>query len=224
MLAELQQQATSWLQEHSPIHPKTTLPLLAALEQLDIEPFSISSVEAYKNETLHRVMNNEVRRYLADGYSFSPQQHMIDYPVEAHLPREWFDGARFLVQYFCKEATHLTQPNTYFGAQFGNNRMVKVGIGAGGRTGSVVILFIFAMKWFRRPFPLSNFEEMGNEVPPNFVWQKMQQITATVPGVTFETDWLRGTERGYDPFMIAKFGTEEYYFEVWGDDDHKFPR
>jgi hypothetical protein len=42
--------------------------------------------------------------------------------------------------------------------------------------------------------------------------------------VVFETDTLTGLKQAYDPFLIVKRGEEEYYIEVWGDDDHKFQR
>jgi len=73
---------------------------------------------------------------------------------------------------------------------------------------------LLAMKWFR---------EEPRDVP-EFVRNKMSQIAIENPTVGFMADTLRDQARDYDPFMIAILGDEEYYFEVWGDDDKKFER
>jgi hypothetical protein len=60
--------------------------------------------------------------------------------------------------------------------------------------------------------------------PPFHIQRKMAQISSEVPGVTFAADVLESDSTTYDPFLIARYQGEEYYIEVWGDDDREFPR
>lgn len=76
----------------------------------------------------------------------------------------------------------------------------------------------FAMGWHRY-----EASEVASSIP-GFVTRKIDQIKGEVPGVTFEVDRLESNQTGYDPFLVVKKGKEEYYVEVWGDEDHKFPR
>jgi hypothetical protein len=68
----------------------------------------------------------------------------------------------------------------------------------------------FAFGWHRAAFAFA-----PQSAVPEFAQRKAKQILNEVPNVSFETDTLESENTSYDPFLIAKLGDEEYYFEVW---------
>lgn len=170
MLAEMLQSISS--------KPKT-LPLMAALDKLDIQPFSREAVDKYKEDTLNFEMQKVISKFTSAGWARVTEHHEQHYPIRGILGTMDMTGVRY----------------EYFYAQRYTPRVV-------------------AMKWHTE----------GTRDVPEFVGRKMAMITAEMPGATFETDILRSQDCVYDPLIKVKFGDEEYYFEVWGDDDHKFPR
>jgi hypothetical protein len=59
---------------------------------------------------------------------------------------------------------------------------------------------------------------------PEFVERKIAQVVEKVPGAVVEVDGLESQSVFYDPFLVVSFAGEEYYIEVWGDDEKSFQR
>lgn len=57
---------------------------------------------------------------------------------------------------------------------------------------------------------------------PEYIANKAAQILDKSPEAVLEVDALESKVRPYDPFLIVKQGEEEYYVEVWGDDEREF--
>jgi hypothetical protein len=70
----------------------------------------------------------------------------------------------------------------------------------------------FAYGWHRDIFAFA-----PASLVPAYVQRKAMQIAHEVPGVIFQTDTLESRSASYDPFLIAKLGSEEYYFECWDE-------
>lgn len=54
---------------------------------------------------------------------------------------------------------------------------------------------------------------------PEYISRKASQISAKVPGAVMEVDQLETDSRTWDPFLVVKFGEEEYYIECWDEED-----
>lgn len=74
----------------------------------------------------------------------------------------------------------------------------------------------FAMGWHRAAF--ASIVEAPVQIPEH-AKRKAEQIQAKVPGVTLEADVLESDEKLWDPFLVVKSGDEEYYVEVWSEED-----
>jgi hypothetical protein len=194
------------MREFFTLTPKKALaskpPLLAALESLDITPFNRSAVEEYKQKQLNETFETQAQKFEAEGWQRLFSEHTEQYPITTILSGRWLnnlDAVRYGYFFPPSRLRNL------------NGTPPKV----------------FALKWFRMSigmcegFPAWQHTDMSNGVVdvPEYVTRKIDQIKERVPGATFEADALMGVESSYDPFLIVKLGDEEYYVEVWGDDE-----
>lgn len=68
---------------------------------------------------------------------------------------------------------------------------------------------------YKRPIMyLFGGEDKLNTIP-DFAQSKASEIKDRVPDAEFYTESLQDTKYHYDPFLIVRFGDEEYYIEAW---------
>jgi hypothetical protein len=70
-------------------------------------------------------------------------------------------------------------------------------------------------KWYR--VPLRDYDAPV----PEFARSRALELETCLPGVTFEVEELRADKR-YDPFLIAIYGNERFYIDVW--EEREFER
>ena len=58
-------------------------------------------------------------------------------------------------------------------------------------------------------------EEVANV--PEFVSAKVGENTSSLPEATFTVEQLHSERHLYDPFLIASYGEESYYVDVWNE-------
>lgn len=175
------------------------LPLADALEKLDITVFSSSSVEEYKTAE-------------AEGQFIEAIPPWIRYQgwvVTADLsPFMGWVGRRMAL----KDRKEGWDVRMVF-----NGGLPNVANPTG-----LSQAYLVKVRWTR--FTLSSADLADPAMIPAFVRRKADMISQAVPGATFEMDKLQRGVVDCDPFLVVKYGQEEYYVEVWGNDDVRFVR
>lgn len=178
--------------------PTPVLPLRAALDKLDIVPFDNLKVTDHKRNMMRITMAEERDRFLRSGYIMAPARDVREFPLATLLPPDWY-GSEIQYQYFKRDISGLRMEDIF-------------------RLGMGMYPIVFALRW--------KLEHVGVYDPavPEYVRLKMRQITQIEPSVKFATDTLMSVKQVYDPFVVAGLNEEQLYFEVFGDDDHRFER
>lgn len=188
---------------------KPWLPLASALDELDIQPFNPTSVEMYKAAKKDMVFEHyaeELNRLHRGSHSFlqAPQWTMM------------------------RERDSLGKVPSFSGRILGYE---EEGVRRAGQAMGWDVRFYYeasgqslpSAKFLRWRRIYLNEARMSAGVP-EFVDRKIAQVVDKIPEAAIQVDTLESKTEFYDPFLLVSFQREEYYIEVWGDDEREFQR
>lgn len=181
--------------------PAETAPLASLLNDLNLEPFDATSVEHYKQEKKEATF----RAVLPQGnYEWVQQtRHLRGFaytPGPSPSDPSWVasDEAAWL-----RLAVIGGYDLRFYYEKYGHHIPVAV-----------------LLRWRR----MSLAEAVATIGVPDYVANKAAQILDKSPDAVIEVDSLESQAHAFDPFLVVKRGSEEFYVEVWGADEREFQR
>lgn len=176
-------------------------PLASLLADLNIEPFDAASVEQYKKEKKEKTF----RAILPKNSGQDWRQHHVTYTYSPSIADpEGILALRTLDEIpFLREAQANGWDLRFYQESLG--RAVPIAVW---------------LRWHR----MSIADAVVAGGVPDYVAHKANQILEKAPAAVLEVDALQSKTQSYDPFLVVTLGSEQYYVEVWGDDDKEFQR
>jgi hypothetical protein len=192
--------------------PEAVAPLASLLHELDIQPFDRESVELYKQEKKEKTFAEVLARLDPTGF--------FDWHESVMIQRLALDGRGKIMapnasiadpspEYDLQADILSDAADEGWDVRFYHDR---------NRDSLPVAV---QLRWRR----IEIAEAIATIGIPEFVFHKTYPIMDRAPvGTTMEVDALESKSAFYDPFLIVRLGEEEYYIEVWGDDEKQFQR
>lgn len=181
--------------------PAETAPLASLLNDLNLEPFDTASVEHYKQEkkeaTFRAVLPQGeydwVQRTRSKvGFAYTPTPGPSIADPLGIASDEFF---------FLRSAMDGGWDLRFYY----DDTMTHI---------PVAVL----LRWRR----MSLAEAVATIGVPDYVANKAAQILDRSPDAVIEVDSLESQAHNFDPFLVVKLGSEEFYVEVWGADEREF--
>lgn len=196
---------------------KPWLPLASALDELDIQPFNPTSVEMYKAAKKNLVFEHYAEELTEQQIGTYGNLHPLRWEMMRERPEK---------NSFASRSTHTNTVAT--GYIVGHE---EEAIRRSGQVQGWDVRFYYEAQ--RQSMPQAKFlrwrrmylnEARMSAGVPEFVDRKIAQVVDKIPEATIQVDTLESKTEFYDPFLLVSFQREEYYIEVWGDDEREFQR
>jgi hypothetical protein len=175
-------------------------PLARLLAELDIQPFDTKSVEHYKAEKKEKTFLSILTTMPGSG----SWQEIHTSTSRRFVSPSITDPAGLLLTEEVEMDAQARQQG--WDLRFFHDRC------------RLTVPHAIFLRWRR----MSIAEAVATIGVPEYIANKAAQILDKSPEAVLEVDALESKVRPYDPFLIVKQGEEEYYVEVWGDDEREF--